>query len=88
MQFGQYSHTGNFFKIGKIIPRNYVAPEDSLEIYNTYMYLSSTNIKYQRKTYDLLDLLGDLGGVTEVVMLLFGFFLFPLTEHSFTLVAA
>jgi len=29
-----------------------------------------------------------LGGVTEVVMLSFGFMMFPISEHSFTLKAA
>ena len=33
--------------------------------------------------YSFLDFLGDLGGVTEVIMLTFGFFLLPLSEHSF-----
>lgn len=38
--------------------------------------------------YGFLDLLGDLGGVTEVLMLVFGFFLFPISEHSFYVHAA
>ena len=41
-----------------------------------------------RNTYDFLDLLGDIGGVTEVAMLAFGFFMFPISEHSFILLAA
>ena len=28
-------------------------------------------------------MLGDLGGVTEVIMITFGFLLFPISEHSF-----
>lgn len=28
-------------------------------------------------------MLGDLGGVTELIMLMFGFFLIPIAEHSF-----
>jgi hypothetical protein len=35
-----------------------------------------------------LNLLGDLGGVTEVIMILFGFVLHSISEHSFTLKAA
>lgn len=30
-------------------------------------------------------MLGDLGGVTEVIMLLFGFFLFPISEYSYVM---
>ena len=32
-------------------------------------------------------MLGDLGGVTEILMLVFGFFLFPISEHSFNIQA-
>jgi hypothetical protein len=32
--------------------------------------------------------LGKLGGITNVLMLLFGFFLFEISEHSFVLKAA
>lgn len=34
-----------------------------------------------------MDVLGDLGGLTECFMLVFGFFLKPVSEHSFTLQA-
>lgn len=29
--------------------------------------------------------MGDLGGVTEVIMLMFGFFLYPISEHSYVM---
>jgi hypothetical protein len=35
---------------------------------------------HKRKVYGFLDLLGDLGGVTEIVMIVFGFFLFSISE--------
>jgi len=44
-------------------------------------------VKHTRKVYGWIDLLGDLGGVTEVIMIVFGFFLFPISEHSFFLKA-
>ena len=36
----------------------------------------------------MLGVLGDLGGIFEVTMIVFGFFLFPVSEHSFILKAA
>lgn len=50
--------------------------------------MEAASIIHERAVYGSLDLLGDLGGVTEVVMLVFGFILFPISEHSFTLKAA
>lgn len=32
-------------------------------------------------------MIGDLGGVTEIVMLMFGFFMFPISEFSFNIKA-
>tara|TARA_B110000285_G_C14885805_1_gene496111 strand:- start:518 stop:790 length:273 start_codon:yes stop_codon:yes gene_type:complete len=36
----------------------------------------------------LFDLIGDLGGVKELIILSFGWFLFPMSEHSFIMKAA
>ena len=36
----------------------------------------------------MLGVLGDLGGIFEITMIVFGFFLFPMSEHSFILRAA
>ena len=49
----------------------------------TRVVLSSETLEHNREIYNLLDLLGDLGGVKEVIMIVFGFFLFPISEHSF-----
>ena len=46
------------------------------------------SIIHERAVYGSLDLLGDLGGVTEIIMIVFGFFLNPISEHSFILKAA
>jgi len=42
---------------------------------------------HHRKCYGAFDLLGDLGGVIEVIMVLFGFMIYPISEHSFMLKA-
>ena len=41
-----------------------------------------------RQVYGLLDILGDLGGVLEVIMVVMGALLMPIAEHHFTLQAA
>ncbi len=37
--------------------------------------------------YNFIDLLGDLGGLTEIILLSFGFIFFPISEYSFYLKA-
>jgi hypothetical protein len=43
--------------------------------------------KHTRAIYGFLDLLGDLGGVTEVIMITFGILFYPISEHSFIMTA-
>ena len=40
-------------------------------------------ILHERRIYSILDFMGDLGGVLEVVMVTFGIFLNGISEHSF-----
>jgi hypothetical protein len=42
---------------------------------------------HTREAYGFLDLIGDLGGVLEVLVGFLGFFMMPLSEHSFVLKA-
>ena len=45
-------------------------------------------INHSRRVFGWFDLLGKLGGITHVMMIIFGVFLFPISEHSFVLKAA
>lgn len=87
LQLGQYTYTGYFYDIGSKIVRNRRRYIDKKALYQCYVYLKNEQVKHTRAVYGLIDLLGDLGGVTEVIMLVFGFFLFPVSEHNFTIQA-
>ena len=91
VNLGFYSYIGEFYDIGKMIDRpiikssNKAGTEDL--IYKSTMILHNESLKITRQIYNIFDLLGDLGGVTEVIMIVFGFFLFSISEHSFYLTA-
>ena len=42
-------------------------------------------MEHTREAYDVTDLIGDLGGVLEVMISFIGIFLFPISRHSFSL---
>ena len=42
---------------------------------------------HRREVYNVLSLIGDIGGVLEMVMLLFIFFMTPISEYSFNMKA-
>ena len=52
-------------------------------LYRANVWLAAESNKHTRGMYNALDLLGDLGGVTEVIMIFFGFILTSVSEHSF-----
>lgn len=51
------------------------------------MVLTSESRQYERKIYNTIDLLGDLGGVIEIIMVAFGFIFYPISQHSFVIEA-
>ena len=57
-------------------------------MYNIVLILGQTGIAHKRVRYGIFDLLGDLGGVLEVIMIIFGIFLYPVSEHGFVMKAA
>lgn len=85
LQLGQISRSETFYQINSLFKRNKVLGVKPGEIYNSDTFLQAETISHSRRIYGILDLLGDLGGVTEVLALCFGFMLFPLSEFFFVL---
>lgn len=56
-------------------------------IFHMYLKLSHVEYKYERIIYTIWDVLGDLGGVADVVLTLLGFFMIPYSEIDFKAVA-
>ena len=50
-------------------------------------YMSNELITHKRKIYDLVAVLGDLGGVTEVITLIMGIILLPIAESSYNMMS-
>ena len=59
---------------------------DNLLLENKF-YLTRSHVIHKRKIYDIVALLGDLGGVTEVIMLAMGCLLFPIAESSYNMMS-
>jgi hypothetical protein len=56
-------------------------------VYRASYGLSVYSIEYNRAVYNVLDLMGDIGGVLEIIVLFFGIFLNPISKFSFDLTA-
>ena len=44
-------------------------------------------VEHEREIYNIIDHIGDLGGVIEIFAIFFGFFIGPFTNYSFTMTA-
>lgn len=51
-------------------------------------YLDATGIDYLREVYNLIDALGDIGGIFQIVLIVFGCIFLPISRHSFYLRAS
>ena len=60
---------------------------DEDQIFRTILWQTREVVKHKRKTYDILDLLGDSGGVVSILTFVFAFFCDPITEHSYVIKA-
>ena len=80
----------HFFEVGKQIyrPLKKVNEEDKDLLAQTKVFFMNEKLMTEREVYGYLDLLGDLGGVTEIMLIFFGFILLPISEFSFQLAAA
>ena len=78
---------GTFFNHVKTIDYTKVQEFDPLLIYSSDFWLSETSMKFNRRVYGWFDLLGDMGGVTDVLVMIFAFIFLPISEHMFTLKA-
>ena len=77
-----------YYTIAYFTPRPRVRDIKPNVLYESKIWLHSEQSKLTRQVYNIFDLLGDLGGVTEVIMIFFGFILFSISEHSFYLTAS
>lgn len=66
------------------IELNIFAPSDSKHlIFQSNIYYSQMGLRHRRKNYAMLDFIGELGGVFELLVVFFGFLMYPISRHSF-----
>jgi hypothetical protein len=56
-------------------------------VFQNIFMIYQFGILHERKVYDFLDLIGDIGGVFEICSEIFGFFILPISYHSFIIKA-
>jgi hypothetical protein len=79
---------GHWFSVSQQINKDKISDVEPNKLFINKFYLTMETHTNSRTIFGWFDLLGKLGGITNVMMLLFGFFLFTVSEHSFILKAS
>lgn len=86
------SWEGSFFDIFQnikfIVPRDQSWPATHKDLLMACKF-SKTNLltKNERSVYNLINFIGDIGGVVDVILVAIGIFINPFQEHSLTITA-
>jgi hypothetical protein len=77
------SFEGSFYKLGKSLMEKKHPDVNPENLFSFYLYIQPESIEHRREVYNLLDVIGDLGGVVEVFLFIFGIVLYPISKMSF-----
>lgn len=88
IDFGLTSYEGEFFQVSKKFEHTDFDEESQFKLYELNIFLSQNGMHHKRRVYNIIDLMGDIGGLLEISMILFGIFLYPISEHSFVIKVA
>ena len=66
--------------------KGYSETDQNNKLFSVVLSLDNLKINHiQKSGYDIIDLLGDLGGVLEIFIFVFGVFMYPVSRHSYVL---
>lgn len=86
-QIGQISKEGFYYNVHSQVMRRKFSEDVTGLLLEHNIYLNSAVVTHKRIIYDIVALLGDLGGVTEVIGLVLGIMLFPISESSYNMMS-
>jgi len=81
------SYEGDYYTVAKVIDKPTIPGKFGSELLRVSIFLQDEAVFYQREVYNLLDLVGDMGGVVEIIVIVFGVILYPIAEQAFILKA-
>ena len=82
------SFVGSFYKIEQLMNKQFYKGQDSLNLFQTRIFLVPKQLIIYRQAYDINNLLSDLGGVVRVLISIFGVLFYPITQYLFIINAA
>ena len=77
--------SGSFYQIQNLVSRTSLQILFPESLYTSSVMEYSENYQYYREVYSLVDCLGDLGGLFEIIVVFVAAFYKPFSYHSYIL---
>ena len=76
-----------FYDVGSLttVPLVTKKPGCDNSVFVKAFYFHSESILHERRIYNMLGFLGNMGGVWGIIIAIFGFFVFPYSQFSYNL---
>ena len=87
MPINSPSYVGTFYKIARSLQMLNVKEVEPEMLLTVSLMLQEEIIEHIRECFNIPDMIGNLGGVVEVFVIVFGVIIYPLSKHKFTLKA-
>lgn len=88
MWIGDVQHDGHFYQFSKHIQKQILPGANPEYLYINMFYLEESGVSHKREVYTSIEALGDIGGILEIIFILFGTIFLPISRHSFYLHAS
>ena len=72
--------SGTFFKMVTLTDRPYIPGKFPGELLRCSTYLQEEAAFHEREVYNLMDLIGEMGGVVEIIVIVFGVIIYPISK--------
>jgi len=76
---GENNREGDFFQVERAYSHHIIKEAAPNLVYILSVFLSEKGVHHKRVVYNFLDVIGDIGGVLEIMMITFGFFFYPIS---------
>ena len=79
------SNEGEFWRNDRVEVEEVINKEDPAKLYSLQISLHNEKVTHIREVYNIMDLIGDLGGVLEIFLVMIGFVVSQVSRYSFVL---
>ena len=85
---GELTHNWIFYSINKITHvDSYPNLKNKNSVYENIYIFDQGAKNYKRIAYNFLDFIGDIAGIYDLIYVVIGIFIYPISKHSFILSA-